>query len=293
MLNNSVVLFSPAKLNLFFRVLTRRDDGYHDVATVMQALSFGDKIRIDRGGDGDEDLLTGTGPAVLLDRTNLAMRALTLFRERGGEHFPVRIHIDKKIPPGGGFGGGSSNAATVLKGLSLLADCPLPEEELAEWSGSLSSDAPFFFSSGTARCTGRGEQVEEAGDLRSRPSFLRTVWLILSEEGLSTVAVYRGVTPRPGVNPLASPIGVNDLEESAFRLKPSLRTLKEELLAGGLRGVAMTGSGSALFAPRLPEESVPPLREGSPLVEKLRTGRIRIIPAHGIFRSRPEWYRVV
>lgn len=242
-------LFSPAKLNLFFRVLGRRHDGYHDIASIMQTLDFGDEIRIERA---DSDALFCSHPEVPLNATNLILKAAEVFRAKTGKQIFAHFHLKKKVPLQAGLGGGSSNAATALWGLNALCGYPASTQELAKWASEFSSDAPFFFSQGTAYCTGRGEIFRPLAPLQNQ-----SLWIAKPEEGLSTPLVYAHCIPstlakRDPLKILESflqgdPHYFNDLEQPAFKLLPSLSTLKNQLLQLGFSTALMTGSGTAFF----------------------------------------------
>ena len=133
-------LFSPAKLNLFFRVLHRREDGFHEIASLYQAISLGDTLTV---ALAEEDQFTCDHPTLPRDASNLVCRAVALFREQTGSAARYRIHLSKKIPVESGLGGGSSNAATVLWGCNALTGSRIPIEKLAQWGALLGSDVPF------------------------------------------------------------------------------------------------------------------------------------------------------
>ena len=135
-------LFSPAKLNLFFRVLKKRDDGFHEIASLMQAISLGDTLHFE---ESNEDLLTCTDTTIPTDEKNFIHRARALFREKTGFQTPIAIHAEKKIPAEGGFGGGSGNIATTLWAFNEISGENIDEGTLRSWAGELSSDAPLLF----------------------------------------------------------------------------------------------------------------------------------------------------
>lgn len=271
-------MFSPAKLNLFFRVLHRRDDGFHEIASLYQAISLGDKLTVSLA---EEDRLTCDDPSLPCDNSNLILKALAVFREQTGYHFPVHAHLEKRIPVQAGLGGGSGNAATMIWALNVLAPQAAPVEEMARWAGRFSSDAPFFFSNGTAYCTGRGERIQNIEGMAPA-----AVWIAKPQEGLSTPLVYGQCRPseflqrdpKTLLRELLSgkPSYVNDLEIPAFALQPRLARLKEELKEMGFSHVAMTGSGTAFFClgncqnPYLPG--------------------VKFYPAAFHFRSTGSWY---
>ena len=134
-------LFSPAKINLFLRIVSKRTDGYHNLSSVFQTLSQGDTLTIERH---DRDLLTCTDPELPTDGANLVLKATELFREKTGlKHF-FKIHLIKRIPTQAGLGGGSSNAATVLWGCDQLAQTKIALATLKHWGAEIGSDVPFF-----------------------------------------------------------------------------------------------------------------------------------------------------
>jgi 4-diphosphocytidyl-2-C-methyl-D-erythritol kinase len=223
-----VKLVSPAKINRYFRVVDKRRDGYHEIETEMHAIDLVDHLEIEKSERDDWDL----------DNNNLVVRAIKLFRTMSGENFPVKVRLTKNIPIESGLGGGSSNAATTLYALSALSRDPCSDPILAKWGSKLGSDIPFFFTSGAAYCYGRGEKLKENVErLPSTPFFIAK-----PDFGLSTPLVYQNIK----VNPTPLSQG-NDLEVSAFFLKPLLKKLKEQLLSLGFTHVQMTGSGSAFY----------------------------------------------
>lgn len=252
---SSLSLFSPAKINLFLYILSKREDGYHEIATLMQSVSLGDVLHITLS---DEDQVTSTSREMPHDQSNLVCRAIEHFRLKTGLLFPVSVHIEKQIPIGGGFGGGSSNASTILWALNLFCGNPFGEEILQKWAAEISSDSPFFFSSGRAYATGRGEQI------RNLPPIKQKLYLAICKRSLSSSLIYQNCQPRSCSSHSflerfnKTPTYVNDLEKSAFSLCKELSTLKRALLNLGFETVSMTGSGSGFFClgslqdPRLP-----------------------------------------
>ncbi|MBS0584940.1 MAG: 4-(cytidine 5'-diphospho)-2-C-methyl-D-erythritol kinase [Verrucomicrobia bacterium] len=268
--------FSPAKLNLFFRVLSKRRDGYHEIASLFTAINFGDTLTISKS---NKDSFTILGMENLpTDAKNLVIKALILFRETVKDTDPVAITLSKKIPIESGLGGGSSNAATTLWALNELYGYPLSVEELISLASTIGSDVPFFLSNGLAYCQGRGEIIENIKENISLP-----LWLI-HREGLcaSTPSVYKECEPsevsREDPKVLlkrileGDPLFVNDLEKAAFRLVPKLGEVKQAL-QGTFEKVALTGSGSAFFGYGLKENR-----------------RAEGIPVTMLKRSENSWY---
>lgn len=264
-----LTLKSPAKLNLFLRILGKREDGYHEISSLFQAINLFDTLQFSHS---EKDEFTCSDPKLPTDESNLVIKALRLFRVKSGRAFPVKIHLEKKIFSEAGLGGGSSNAATTLYALNQMIGCPFSESTLAEWSSELGSDVPFFFYSGTALCEGRGEKVLPLHDLPkmaftlSKPAF-----------GLSTPEVYKSLKlnelsntdPKQLLESFCSgkPQFVNDLEIAAFRLKPELAAFKASLTKDSNGSTLMSGSGSCFFT----------------------TGTEQA-PYHAISRSYGEWY---
>lgn len=245
-----LTLKSPAKLNLFLRILGKREDGYHEISSLFRTINLFDTLKFSHS---DKDEFLCNDPSLPMDESNLVLKALRLFRLKSGRSFPVKIELEKHIATQAGLGGGSSNAATTLFALNQMIGCPFTEVTLAEWGSELGSDVPFFFSTGAALCEGRGEKVKALHDLPeleislAKPSF-----------GLSTPAVYAALDlnqlSKDDPNQLLkrfygdNPHFVNDLESAAFKIKPELAAFKTALLNKGAKSVLMTGSGSCFFS---------------------------------------------
>ncbi|HSW86862.1 MAG TPA: 4-(cytidine 5'-diphospho)-2-C-methyl-D-erythritol kinase [Rhabdochlamydiaceae bacterium] len=247
-LSQSVRLFSPSKLNLFFRVLRKREDGYHEIASLFQTIDLGDAVHValserDRFTCSDESLAT---------TSNLVIKARELFRSKTGIRQFYNVHLTKCVPMQAGLGGGSGNAASALWAFNQLAGHPATINELIKWSSELGSDVPFFFSNGTAFCRGRGEILENVEPLQET-----SLWIAKPKEGLSTKLVYENyqeqdsssLDPHDALQTFlkGTPCYFNDLERSAFQLLPSLSDMKKRLLDLGFTTVVMTGSGTAFF----------------------------------------------
>lgn len=186
-------MIAPAKINLTLEVLGRRNDGFHEVATLMQTISLADHISF---SDSDDLELQVSGPesaGVPADTSNLALRAAVALREAAATPLPgVCITIEKQIPAAAGLGGGSSDAAAVLRGLNHRWKLGLPPEVLSRIAATLGSDVPFFLYGGAALATGRGEQIRPLEDLPPRP-----LTLFLSEETIAdkTRTLYAALQP--------------------------------------------------------------------------------------------------
>lgn len=244
-----LTLASPAKINLFLRVLRRRHDGYHELASLFQAINLFDTLHLQLS---DEDSLTCTDSSLPTDGANLVIKAADLFRRKTGIEKGLTVYLEKRIPQQAGLGGGSSNAATTLWGFNELCGRPATEAQLAEWAGEIGSDISFFLSQGTAYCTGRGEILRPLPPLA--PMY---VWIIKPPHGLSTPQVYGKLDasslpqrdPEKALETFFSPHPVyfNDLEIPAFEVMPELGLLKQQLYDSGFSHVLMSGSGSSFF----------------------------------------------
>jgi 4-diphosphocytidyl-2-C-methyl-D-erythritol kinase len=250
-----LVLPAPAKINLVLEILGRRDDGFHALETVFQTLELADEVAVEvRPGDGIALVVEGadlpTGP------DNLAWRAAAAYLARHplGR---VAIHLRKRVPHGAGLGGGSSDAAAVLRALARLDPDPLAPAELAAIALVLGSDVPFFLVGGTAHALGRGEELTPLPDAADQP-----VTILKPPAGCPTPAVFRALSdaergPRPARGPAAwaadlaarGPAGIlaNRMTAAAVRVEPTVGALLSWLADRGVPHL-LSGSGSACLA---------------------------------------------
>lgn len=246
-------LHSPAKVNLFLRIVGRRSNGYHDLASLFQTIDLMDILTFDFEESAETSLtMTCSDPNIPTDQSNLVMKAANLFGSKTGLKFSLNAHLDKKIPYQAGLGGGSSNAATTLWALNELFGRPVTLQQLSAWSVEIGADVPFFLSEGTAYCTGIGEVVHPLLSLAPQ-----TLHLVKPPEGLSTPSVYKNLKldqlkqrdPEESLRMFlaGSSDFFNDMEDSAFSLLPSLAELKKTLQLSGFEHVLMSGSGTCFF----------------------------------------------
>lgn len=238
----SLKVLAYAKLNLVLRIVGRREDGYHLLQSLFCAVDLADEIELEPLPRGIEIVAPAElGPP----EGNLAYRAAKLLL---GENGPgVRIVLRKRIPPGAGLGGGSSDAAAVLAGLNLLYGFHKSEEELKNQAAKLGADVPFFLGRSPAWVEGIGERLTPL-DLPLPFVFL----LVIPPYPCPTGEVYRAydalglpfspVGPVPKIPPFP-----NDLWPAAVQVRPALRALRETLEALPNLGVGLSGSGSTLF----------------------------------------------
>lgn len=244
-------LFAPAKINLSFKILRRRADGFHEIETLMAPISLVDELTIEPNESGERIAFTTDDPTLPPGEENLVVRAARSFFEAINQEPRVRIALWKKIPNGAGLGGGSSDAASILHGLNELHGRPLPPAHLTTLAAALGSDVPFFLAQGAARCRGRGEIVEPVEPL---PPL--ALLLLKPEFGVPTPWAYRqwlDSRELPGIDYGPQQVGdiifQNDLERPVFekhlflaRMKGWLREQPEVAAA------LLSGSGSTMFA---------------------------------------------
>jgi len=251
-------LRSFAKINLDLRVLNKRPDGYHDLRTIFQTVSLADTIDVEyRPGRSRIEIKSS-----LNIPDNLIVRAADIVMKTTGRTGRLGFVLQKRIPLGGGLGGGSSNAAAVLLALPLLLRKPLPMEKLMELAAGLGSDVPFFLLGGTALGLGRGTELYPLPDIPAQPAVL-----IAPGIHMSTAEAYAELDRESTNGPPASTINsfqsvawqianaapgedwgsVNDFENVVFGLHPQLKSIKGKLLRLGARPALMSGSGSSLF----------------------------------------------
>ncbi|MFE5704662.1 4-(cytidine 5'-diphospho)-2-C-methyl-D-erythritol kinase [Rhodococcus koreensis] len=253
-----VVVRAPSKVNLHLAVGDLRDDGYHELKTVFQALSLGDTVSVVPAETLSVKVRGEDARVVPTDSGNLVWQAAEMLAAEAGRRPDVEIAIDKGIPVAGGMAGGSADAAATLVGLNALWQLDLSREELDGFAAKLGSDVPFSLHGGTAVGTGRGERLLP---VLSRSTFH---WVLaLAKGGLSTPTVFReldrlradGNPPRLGgpedlMHALTTgdaatlaPLLGNDLQSAALSLNPRLRrTLRAGVAAGALAGI-VSGSG--------------------------------------------------
>jgi len=249
------VLRAPAKVNLYLHVGERREDGFHEIDTLFQAVSLWDRVRVERSA-GDVTLSVH-GPDLGPVEENLAVRAARLFLEEIGSGEGVALELTKDIPAGAGLGGGSSDAAAVLRAMNHLWSAPVSAARLAGLGARLGSDVPFFLGdSALARGTGRGEVLRPLSPLA--PADLV---LVLPPVHVATGAAYaelarnrtrlrRDVPPSPEVpGGWADVEGLarNDFEEVVSAGHPEIRRSLDALRAAGARPALLSGSGAACF----------------------------------------------
>jgi 4-diphosphocytidyl-2-C-methyl-D-erythritol kinase len=248
---------APAKVNLTLRVLGRRPDGYHDIESVTTKITLYDGIDV-LGGRGPAITIECDNPAIPTDARNLAWKAIDVLRRESGVGEPLTVRLLKRIPAGGGLGGGSSDAAAVLQLVNTRWNLQLGANQLRGLAAQIGSDVAGFLTRGATLLRGRGERTEPV-------ELPWQGWLVLCFPpfGFSTAQVYAQWRPQDGA---ASPAAeaclspsvrtsaaldrtlVNDLQQSVYRVEPRMKPLQEFLQESSGRRLHITGSGSTLFA---------------------------------------------
>lgn len=253
----SVRVRAPAKVNLHLRVYGRGPDGYHGILSLFQALSLSDAIVVRSLKTPDAVQVDGVFDCPP-ERTTF-YKAAVAFREATGIRDGIAVSADKMIPAGAGLGGGSGDAAAMLRALDALFDTRLPKAELERLGASVGSDVPFFLSCGAAMVSGRGEKVEP---IASREDFGLAV--VFPGFPVSTAWAYAlldearpddSAEPDPGRDELEGafrgPPGLwpfaNSFEPVVASRHPAIAEWRERLLGLGASFAAMSGSGSSVF----------------------------------------------
>ena len=229
-----------AKINLFLKVLGRRADGYHEIETLFQEIDLADELVWTPSEDAPQ--LTVTGADLGDPQQNLVLRAAERFRQSAGLAVGGRFALHKRIPAGSGLGGGSADAAAVLRLMNRYCGEPLGGNDLLALAAEIGSDVPFFLKGGCRLGKGRGERLSPF----SLESAARTGFLFFPNCPLSTAEVYRAHQGPPSL-PGSGKLGENDLLQSALTVSGEFRKIYEKL-AALFRGELffMTGSGSTL-----------------------------------------------
>lgn len=251
-MNNKLELISPGKINLYLDVLSKREDGYHNLEMIMQKIALHDKIFIEKN---QGILISCTDKRIPIDSRNIVYKAVELIKADHPQVIGAKIHIEKNIPSQAGLAGGSSNGAAVIKAISQLYDLNLSLEEMCKYGEKLGSDVNFFFYGPTCHVFGKGEIIKEIPPLPPLP-----VVLIKPKAGLSAGSVYKNLIlkDRRDVNELINKANSGDisfilknlynkLEESSFALLPELKEIKKDLIKKNPHSL-MSGSGTTFFS---------------------------------------------
>jgi 4-diphosphocytidyl-2-C-methyl-D-erythritol kinase len=253
-----VFLRAFAKVNYALEVRRKREDGYHEISTVMQSVSLADEVEIEYAREGFELTVQPEGAEVGPPRENTVYKAQKMLGELVGFRPPAKVRLRKRIPTGAGLGGGSADAAAMLVGLNELFGLGLSAVQLREVGLRIGADVPFCLSGGTALGEGVGEVLKPLPG--PPPHYLV---LIKPAASSSTARIYHAYdehpeTGAPSVAPVIDALRVgdlgslarslgNDLAPVTKGLVPEVKALEEELQRAGALGASMSGSGTVVF----------------------------------------------
>ncbi|MFM9903787.1 MAG: 4-(cytidine 5'-diphospho)-2-C-methyl-D-erythritol kinase [Pyrinomonadaceae bacterium] len=248
---------SFAKINWTLRILGKRDDGFHDLFTVFQTISLHDTIHF---AESDSLELTCDDANIPTDDSNLIIKAAKALQKMSGADKGAAIHLEKRIPSPGGLGGGSSNAAVALIGLTRLWNFDVSDGDLKAVASMLGSDVPFFLRGGTAIGTGRGEIIEPLDNLDEQ-----FILIVTPDVSVSTKEAFERINAATLTNEesnrilrvcrleaesldLRHSVLINDFSGTVFSEFPEIERVKQTLLGLGAINAAMSGSGASVFA---------------------------------------------
>lgn len=244
-------LEAHCKINLYLRVLGRREDGYHELDTLFQELSWGDRVLFQ---PSEKFEFVKTGLEYDSGRQDICISAYKTFCRKFGRELPVTISLKKHVPPGSGLGGGSADAAAVLKGLNEIADPGLPAEILDKLALELGADVPFFLRGGLQRGLGVGEEMTAL-----EAEFEGFILLVIPPIHVSTKQAFEAL--KLPLTAQGSPITFgrlvdktsmvrffeNDFESVVFHMHPEIGAIKHQLLEAGAYYASLSGSGSTVY----------------------------------------------
>jgi 4-diphosphocytidyl-2-C-methyl-D-erythritol kinase len=280
----SINVKAPAKVNTILRVLGRRPNGYHDLQMAMVPLSLHDEIELSAIPSGIELSIDGTSDEGMCGPRNLAWRAADLMIRESGHEGGVRIALTKHVPVAAGLGGGSSDAAAVLRGLNELWNLGWAPRRLAELGKGLGADVPFFCYGGCAWVEGIGDRVEvyqsfpKVPFLLINPNFaVATPW-VYQQWDLQLTLKDPGATVRPLFQVVSDVVGSlhNDLERVTIPAHPEIGMIKDALMGAGANGALMSGSGPTVFG------VFADARTRDVAFENLNDGRWRVFKADSV-----------
>lgn len=242
-----------AKINIGLTILNKRDDGYHNIETTLSTISLSDKILLEKIEKGIELISPGLK---IPPEDNLCYKAAQLFLKTYDIGEGIKITLQKNIPVGGGLGGGSADAAGVLKGMCEVFNLNIPDEELMKLSRELGCDVPFFIKGGAAIARGVGDELKffklpKMNLIIYYPGYpVSTKWayeeydksLLTSGIDVDNILLEKKKRVRTGLNI------INDFEKIVFKAHPDLLDIKKNLLSAGAYMVSLSGSGSCLYA---------------------------------------------
>ncbi|NLW40522.1 MAG: 4-(cytidine 5'-diphospho)-2-C-methyl-D-erythritol kinase [Tissierellia bacterium] len=253
---DEIVLDSYAKINLALDILYKRDDGYHELNTIMQQIDLKDRIIIRNRNKGIH--IQCDNKDVPLDENNLVYKAWEKIKEKTGINRGIQITIEKKIPVAAGLAGGSSNGGAVLKGLNLLWDLKLSDEELMAIGKEIGADVPFTIMGGTAWAKGIGERLTRLNSFSGKMVLLANMGIPVSTEWVYKNMDLKSINKRVDIESLIRYMEEDDLLSLAKNMEnvmeavviekyPQIERIKEDMIKFGALGSLMSGSGPTVF----------------------------------------------
>ena len=247
-------IWSPAKLNIRLKVIGRRQDGYHELVSIMVPVDLYDRIELEIG-QKQGIVLSCNGRSVPENNENLVFRAAEAFYARTGLAKGLSIKLMKNIPVAAGLGGGSSNAACTLKALNEIWENPLPWQDMKELAVGLGADVPFFLYGGPCIARGIGEVLEPLKNWQKRwyvivmpPVQVSTSWVYNNLKLGLTKDEYASIFKNLAEKPFdIAGLLENDLESVTVSHYPVIETIKKALVDAGAEGALMSGSGPSVF----------------------------------------------
>ncbi len=252
----AIELKAYAKINLFLEILDKRDDGFHELVTVMQEVDLADSIILEETANGV--FLSCDDPDIPTGEDNLICKAANLLKSESGTARGAKILLNKRIPVGAGLGGGSSDAACTLRGLNKLWKLGFSDNKLMDIASEIGSDVPFFINGNTAICSGRGEKISP---IKVHNEYIYVI--IYPNLKISTAEIYKnlklGLTKdRKDVNFFLTQMDSGDsvclgnnlfnrLSETILKTYPNLHVIINVLKKYNFCGLQISGSGSSLF----------------------------------------------
>lgn len=254
-----LTISAPAKINLTLDVLARRADGYHELSTIMQSISLADTVLVEAERSSETVIeLTCDKPFVPTDERNIAFKAAKAFLQKAGIHAHVRIALQKRIPVGAGMGGGSTDAAAVLRALEALLPSGMTSAEMTLLAKSIGADVPFVLRGGCALAEGIGEALRPIPVYEGIPIVVCKPRASASTKEIFTRLKVDSITEHPDTLGAIEAIREKNLDALAFRLFsvlesvtteicPAIGEYRRDLLKAGALAAVMTGSGTAVF----------------------------------------------
>ena len=246
-------LKAGAKINIGLKVLNRRPDGYHNILTIFQELRFGDDLEIKKADKGCR--FSSNANWLKDDKSNLCVKAWIKMKEEFSKVKGVKIKLYKRIPPGSGLGGGSSNAAGIIKGLNSIYSLNMTQEKMENIAASLGADVAFFIQGGTQTGKGIGEELKV---LPNPPS--GTILLVIPDIHINTTHAYgllknklEHINESPNFasffqeKTFPEEIFKNDFENVVFPTYPEIGRIKKALIESGAVFAGLSGSGSTVY----------------------------------------------